>query len=243
MFSRLSFSDNVFILRGLVMGSVDVVRVYFGAGLVAVLSAVYGVSVAIMSSTKTSLIGWFVMLVVYASSMFLVCAIVLYRVPEVRCKKWPCISSPWAAVGQDHMVSLMMLNVFGVGIPLWISDRLGDFYHAFIFCGVLMVPLAGVFLFFLNNNIGHIEREKSRVKEDVSDASEVDSRRGSEYLDNLERHCLAQNRTAAVIVILSLLGYFVIEVVGEFFSLRNPEGALGLKRILGGGEWPSFPQL
>ena len=243
VFSRLSFSDNVFILRGLVMGSVDVVRVHFGAGLVAVLSAVYGVSVAIMSSTKTSLIGWFVMLVVYALSMFLVCAIVLYRVPGVRCKEWPCISSPRAAVSQDHMVSLMMLNVFGVGIPLWISDRLGDFYHAFMFCGVLMVPLAGVFLFFLNNNIGHIEREKNRVRESMSDASAVDLRRGSEYLDNLERHCLAQNRTAAVIVILSLLGYFVIEVVGEFFSLRNPEGALGLKRILGGGEWPSFPQL
>lgn len=243
VFSRLSFRDNIFVLRGLVMGGADVLRVYVGAGLVAVLSAGYGVSIAIMSSTKTTLIGWCIMLVVYALSMFAVCALVLYGVPGVGRKEWPCVSSPWAAVGQDHMVSLMMLNVFGVGIPVWISDRLVNYGDAFLVCGMIMVPLAGVFLFFLNNNIGHIEREKNRVETDVAGDSSVDLRRGSKYLENLERHCLSQNRTAAVIVFFSLSGYFLIEVVGEFTNIRNSEGILGLRRMLGGGDWPSPPQL
>ena len=168
MFSRLSFSNNVFILRDLTMSVTDKLRVYVGAGSVAVLSAGYGASVAIMSSTKISLIGWCAMLVIYALLMFLVCALVLYKVPGVNRKEWPCVSSPWAGVRQDHVVSLMMLNVFGVGIPIWISDRLSNYCDAFLVCWTIMVPLAGVFLFFLNNNIGHIEREKKRVKADMS---------------------------------------------------------------------------
>ena len=106
-----------------------------------------------------------------------------------------------------------------------------------------MVPLAGVFLFFLNNNIGHIEREKKRVKADMSNDLTVDSRRGSKYLEDLERHCLTQNRTAAVIVFFSLSCYFLIEVLGEFTNMRNTEGILGLRRVLGGGDWPSLPRL
>lgn len=243
MFSRLSFRDNVFVLRGLAMGGADVLRVHVGAGVVAVLSAGYGVSMAVVSSTKVSFIGWFIMSSVYALSIFLACALVLYKVPGVRCKEWPCLSSPWAAVSQDHVLSLMMLNVFGMGIPVWISDRLTNFYDAFLVCGMLMVPLAGVFLFFLNNNAGHIERERNRVEATLSDAPAADLWRGLEYLDDLERHCLVQNRTAAGIVFLSLLGYFLIEIVGEFSNLRNPEGMLGLRRIFGVGDWPSFPQL
>lgn len=243
LFSRLSFRDNVFVLRGLAMGGADALRVHIGAGAVAVLSAGYGASMAIVSSTKVSIIGWFAMSFAYALSILLVCALVLYKVPGARCKEWPCLSSPWAAVGQDHVASLMMLNVLGMGIPVWISDRLTNFYDAFLVCGMLMVPLAGVFLFFLNNNVGHIERERVRVEAALSGAPMADLRRGLEYLDNLERHCLAQNRTAAIMVFLSLLGYFLIEIVGEFSNLRNPEGVLGLRRIFGVGDWPSFPQL
>lgn len=243
VFSRLSFRNNVFVLRGLAMGDTDVLRVYVGAGSVAVLSAGYGALMAIMSSTKVSLVGWCIMLIVYVSSIFLVCVLVLYKVPGVGRKEWPCVSSPRAGVSQDHMVSLMMLNVFGVGIPIWISDRLTNYCDAFLVCGMLMVPLAGVFLFFLNNNIGHIEREKKRVEADVLDDSTVDSQRGSKYLENLERHCLTQNRTAAVIVFLSLSCYFLIEILGEFTNIRNTEGVLGLKRMLGGGDWPSLPRL
>lgn len=243
VFSRLSFRNNVFVLRGLAMGDTDVLRVYVGAGSVAVLSAGYGALMAIVSSTKISLVGWCIILIVYVSSMFLVCALVLYKVPGVSRKEWPCVSSPRAGVRQDHMVSLMMLNVFGVGIPIWISDRLTNYYDAFLVCGMLMVPLAGVFLFFLNNNIGHIEREKKRVEADMLDDSTVDSQRGSKYLENLERHCLTQNRTAAVIVFLSLSCYFLIEILGEFTNVRNTEGVLGLKRMLGGGDWPSLPRL
>lgn len=181
MFSRLSFRDNVFVLRGLAMGGADVLRVHVGAGVVAVLSAGYGVSMAVVSSTKVSFIGWFIMSSVYALSIFLACALVLYKVPGVRCKEWPCLSSPWAAVSQDHVLSLMMLNVFGMGIPVWISDRLTNFYDAFLVCGMLMVPLAGVFLFFLNNNAGHIERERNRVEATLSDAPAADLWRGLEY--------------------------------------------------------------
>ena len=243
LFSRLSFRDNVFVLRGLAMGNMDALRVHVGASAVAVLSAGYGASMAVVSSTKASLIGWFILSFVYALSILLVCALVLYKVPGVRRKEWPCLSSPWAAVGQDHVASLGMLNVLGMGIPVWISDRLTNFYDAFLVCGVLMVPLAGVFLFFLNNNVGHIERERVRVEAALSDAPAADLWRGLEYLDNLERHCLAQNRTVAGMVFLSLSGYFLIEIVGEFSNLRNPEGVLGLRRIFGVGDWPSFPQL
>lgn len=243
MFSRLSFRDNVFVLRGLAMGGADALRVHVGAGVVAVLSAGYGVSMAVVSSTKVSFIGWFILSFVYELLMLLVCALVLYKVPGVGRKEWPCLSSPWAAVGQDHMVSLWMLNVFGMGVPVWISDRLTNFYDAFLVCGVLMVPLAGVFLFFLNNNAGHIERERNRVEAALSDAPAADLWRGLEYLDDLERHCLDQNRTVAGMVFLSLSGYFLIEIVGEFSNLRNPEGMLGLRRIFGVGDWPSFPQL
>lgn len=243
VFSRLSFSNNVFILRGLTMSANDKLRVYVGAGSIAVLSAGYGTSIAIMSSTKISLIGWCAMLVIYALLMLLVCALALYKVPGVNRKEWPCVSSPWAGVRQDHVVSLMMLNVFGVGIPIWISDRLNNYCDAFLVCWMITVPLAGVFLFFLNNNIGHIEREKKRVKVDVLNDLTVDSRRGSKYLEDLERHCLAQNRTAAVIVFFSLSCYFLIEILGEFTNIRNAEGALGLRRMLGGGDWPSPPQL
>lgn len=243
VFSRLSFRNNVFALRDLTMSAADKLRVYVGAISVAVLSAGYGTSIAIMSSTKISLIGWFIILIAYASLTLLVCALVLYKIPGVSRKEWPCVSSPWAGVRQDHVVSLMMLNAFGVGIPIWISDRLASYYDAFLVCWMLMVPLAGVFLFFLNNNIGHIEREKKRVEADVSNDSMVDSQQGSKYLEALERHCLAQNRTAAVIVFLSLSCYFLIEVLGEFTNIRNTEGILGLRRVLGGGDWPSPPRL
>ena len=242
-FSRLSFRDNVFVLRGLTMGGVDAFRVHVGASMVAVLSAGYGASMAVVSSSRASLVGWLILSFVYELLIFLVCALVLYKVPGVRCKEWPCPSSPWAAVGQDHMVSLWMLNVFGMGIPMWISDRLTNLYDAFLVCGMLMVPLAGVFLFFLNNNVGHVERERNRVEATLSDAPTKDLWRGLEYLDNLERHCLAQNRMAAVVVFISLLGYFLIEIVGEFSNLRNPEGMLGLRRIFGVGYWPSFPRM
>jgi len=142
LFSRLSFRDNVFVLRGLAMGNVDALRVHVGASAVAVLSAGYGASMAVVSSTKASLIGWFILSFVYELLILLVCALVLYKVPGVRRKEWPCLSSPWAAVGQDHVASLGMLNVLGMGIPVWISDRLTNFYDAFLVCGGLMVTLA-----------------------------------------------------------------------------------------------------
>lgn len=243
MFSRLSFRDNVFLLRGLSMSVADVIRVHVGAASVALLSAAYGTSMAIMSSTKVSLVCWTVILLLYVLSMLTVCAIFLHKMQGVRLKEWPDALSPRVSVLQDHIMSLSTLNVLGMGIIIWISDRLVDCRSVLLVCGVLVVPLASVFLFFLKNNIKHVASEKRRIESDISNGRAPDPQRGRDYLVNLERHCIAQNRTAALIVALSLWFYVVVEFGREFGDMRNAEGSVGFRALFGVDDWPSPPQL
>lgn len=243
VFSRLSFRDNVFFLRGLSMSVNDVIRVHVGAISVALLSAAYGISMAIMSSTRVSLVCWTALLLLYILSILTVCVTFLHKMQGVELKKWPDALSPRASVLQDHIMSLSTLNVLGTGIIIWISDRLVDYRSVLLVCGVLVVPLASVFLFFLNNNIRHIASEKKRIESDISNGRAPDPQRGRDYLVNLERHCIAQNRTAALIVALSLWFYVIVEFGREFGDMRNAEGSVGFRTLFGVDDWPSPPQL
>ena len=236
VFSCLSFRDNVFVLRGKNIGREEALRIYSGAGLIAFVSVAYGCSTAVLSSTRASLIVWALMLLVYALAMLLVCSLVLHGVPGLRDKEWPCVSSPWAGVKQDHLVSLLMLNVFGIGFPIWVSDRLVEFWGAVGTLYLILTLLGAVFHFFLTNNVEHVERERRRVGAGIEGDSALDASRGREYLAGLEVHCKSQNRAAAGVAFLALSCFFVMVLAPKFIGFQG-DTVEHFRRMFGGEDW------
>lgn len=243
VFSWLSVHNNIYAMRGINLDFRAYRRTLLSASLVSSISLVYGVSLFVLSSTRSSLLIWLLMLAIYLIIMFGACMISVSGVVDVRNKTWPCVSSPWAAIRQDILLSLTLFNTLGLGIPIWISDRfLMPLDMLSVLAGIL-VPISAVFLFFLHNNVSHVRKQEREVRAVIASDPHVDSIRAEEYLNVLRRHCMYQNRIMLAAAFMALSVFFIIRIIAETLGLQSSEGSLGFKRLIGGEDWAVLPDL
>lgn len=215
LFSRLSYRNNVFVLRG-----VKVVPglVYFGSVSCAVASLIYGVALFQYSSARLHVAWWAFLSLSYVGVLciFCVATLKLFNIPKSD-DDWTFTAKVFQCVLQDHLLSLSLLNILCLGLLIWISDRLSVSSVSFAVVLGIMAPMAKVFTYFIKNNVGHLGREKLRIAGILdSPQSELrDRRRGEKYLRDLEKHLRWQNMIASLMVIISANVVFLYLVVGE----------------------------
>ncbi|WP_103062393.1 hypothetical protein [Actinomyces qiguomingii] len=232
-FSRLSFRSNVYVLRGIDMTVGNRTRAFVGGFTAAVFSGSYGVVLAVWSSTKVTLLHWAVFSALYVVLLGCLCRMMLIGVDGWDVQRWPCLSSPLRSLAQDHVVSLALMNILGIGILIWISDRLSTPSDVAVAGLFITLPLAAVYTFFVANNMHHIDRETGRIHEQISGRSASEVWRGEQYLVDLRNHCIAQNKISALIVVSAMLPFFARYVVGSRGGLDDAKGLAELFRLYG----------
>lgn len=234
-FSHVSYVNNIFVLRGLeVMPSL----VYFGSVSSALASLVYGVVLFQYPSSRLH-VGWWVSLsILYVGALWLICVttLKLFEVPKAE-DDWTFTGKVVHCILQDHLLSLALMNILGLGLLVWISDRFVWSFDrlvrspdrlievATLFATLLgiMAPMAEVFEYFIGNNICHLGREKLRISEILDNPGRDlhDRRRGEEYLCALEKHLRRQNIIASLMVAVSANFVFLYYVVKKRMGLTS----------------------
>lgn len=178
------------------------------------------------------------MSILYVGVLWLTCVTTLkfFDVPKAK-DDWTFTGKVVHCVLQDHLLSLALMNILGLGLLVWISDRFVWSFNQFarspdlpievatLFATLLgvMAPMAEVFEYFIGNNIGHLDREKLRISEilDKPERDLLDRRRGEEYLCALEKHLRRQNEIASVMVTVSANFIFMYYVVKKRMGLTS----------------------
>ena len=234
-FSRVSYVNNVFILRGV---TVVPGLVYFGSVSSALASLVYGVVLFQYPSSRLHVGWWGLLSMLYVGVLWLTCVATLkfFDVPKAK-DDWTFTGKVVHCVLQDHLLSLALMNILGLGLLVWISDRFVWSFNQFarspdrpievatLFATLLgvMAPMAEVFEYYIGNNVGHLDREKLRISEilDKPECDLLDRRRGEEYLCALEKHLRRQNEIASVMVAVSVNFIFLYYVVKKRMGLTS----------------------
>ena len=236
-FSYVSYANNVFVLRGV---AVVPGLVYFGSVLSALASLIYGVVLFQYPSSRLH-VGWWVLLsILYVGALWLICVttLKLFDVPKAE-DDWTFTGKVVHCILQDHLLSLALMNILGLGLLVWISDRLVWSFDRLIEVATLfatllgvMAPMAEVFEYFIGNNVGHLGREKLRITEilDNPGRDPRDRRRGEEYLRALEKHLRKQNLIASLMVAVSVNFVFLFYVVKKRMGLTSG-GSGGMRNI------------
>lgn len=227
-FSRVSYVNNVFVLRGV---AVVPGLVYFGSVLSALASLIYGVVLFQYPSSRLN-VGWWVLLsILYVGALWLICVttLKLFDVPKAE-DDWTFTGKVVHCILQDHLLSLALMNILGLGLLLWISDRLVWSFDRLIEVATLfatllgvMAPMAEVFEYFIGNNVGHLGRERLRISKILDNPGRDlrDRRRGEEYLRALEKHLRQQNIIASLMVAISVNFVFLFYVVKKRMGLTS----------------------
>lgn len=217
-FSRLSYKNNVYVLRG-----VKVVpgAVYSGASASALASAGY---VTVLYYYRVEAVGWGLLSLCYAAILCIACIVVLkaFGIPDPK-DEWTFNPKVSHAILQDNVLSLGFLNALCPGLFIWVSARLSLSWGSFVLMTVIMVPMVALFLYFIKNNVEHLGREKRRIREIVDgfEPGSQDIRRGEDFLYSLEKHLCAQNRIAVLIVGASAHIIFVYLIIATLSNLAN----------------------
>jgi len=234
-FSHVSYVNNVFVLRGV---TVVPGLVYFGSVSSALASLVYGVVLFQYPSSRLN-VGWWVLLsILYVGVLWLTCVTTLkfFDVPKAEVD-WTFTGKVVHCILQDHLLSLALMNILGLGLLVWISDRFVWSFDQFVrssdrlievatlFATLLgvMAPMAEVFEYFIGNNVGHLGREEVRISEILDNPGRDlrDRRRGEEYLSALEKHLRRQNVIASLMVAISANFVFLYYVVKKRMGLTS----------------------
>ena len=214
--------------------------VYFGSVSSALASLVYGVVLFQYPSSRLH-VGWWVLLsMLYVGVLWLTCVATLkfFDVPKAK-DDWTFTGKVVHCVLQDHLLSLALMNILGLGLLVWISDRLVWSFDRLIEVATLfatllgvMAPMAEVFEYFIGNNVGHLGREKLRITEilDNHGRDPRDRRSGEEYLRALEKHLRKQNLIASLMVAVSVNFVFLFYVVKKRMGLTSG-GSGGMRNI------------
>ena len=242
VFSRLSYRNNVFVLRGV---TVAPRLVYFGSASSALVSLTYGVVVLQYPSSRMHVVWWILLSVLYVGVLWLSCIVTLklFDVPKPE-DGWTFTGKVFHCILQDHLLSLALMNILGLGLLVWISDRfvwsfdrlvwspdrLIEMATLFATLIGIMTPMAEVFEYFIGNNVGHLEREKLRISEILDNPRRElrDRRRGEEYLLALENHLRRQNKIASLMVLISANFIFLYLIIKKRKGLTSGDsGGMG----------------